>query len=102
MPTHNQANHRHHRTDPPRDPGYPPVDYYARQEREAQEREAQERRRLDMISFSTGIPSGDLIFVEGYGFATFVRHHENGGVDIYIGSNRTMTVPDETRWRYAK
>lgn len=56
-----------------------------------------------MITFSTGLPCGSpvMIFVEGYGLATFVRHHENGGVDIYVGSGRTMTVPSDTSWRYA-
>lgn len=55
-----------------------------------------------MISFNMGIPAGGVpIVVEGYGLAAFRFHHENGDIDLYMGGNRTFTVPGKTRWRYA-
>lgn len=53
-------------------------------------------------SFKTGIPDKDsIIEIQGYGLGQFVRHHENGSIDVYLGDRRTMTVPAETNWRRA-
>jgi len=55
-------------------------------------------------SFKTGNPAGapTVIFVEGYGLCQFVKHFENGDVQIYVGGNRMFRIADSNRWRYAK
>jgi hypothetical protein len=51
-------------------------------------------------SFKTGVPDGESILeIQGFGYGQFVRHHENGSIDIYLGGSRTMTVPAATNWR---
>lgn len=56
-----------------------------------------------MMTFSAGLPDMDsMLLVEGYGYATFVRHHENGTVDIRLSSGRVMTIPGETQWCYTR
>lgn len=50
-----------------------------------------------MTTFSLGIPSG--VIQTPFGYATVVRFHENGTVDIYLGLGRTFTVASSTPWR---
>lgn len=51
------------------------------------------------MTFATGIPDFKRLIITPYGPATLKAFHENGEVDLYVGSGRVFRVPDSTEWR---
>ena len=50
------------------------------------------------LTFDLGVPDQQRLLVTLYGLATFVRHHESGEVDLYVGQGRIFRVPGSTPW----